>query len=166
MNSLLTKKTKMTENAMYKMLALASLAISFLIPDSAFAGNGQTNLPHWAGAPSSGSPQITTLWLTNITTHTLAINVTWYQSDGTVAPSSALTYMNFTSGNTQLAPGTTGYINIQTSSYNWGYATVAWSNIGSDNDTAGLIGMGEFLQKITSSSFILDSITLNSGHSF
>ena len=137
-----------------------------LAPLSAQAGSGKGILPHWVGAPSSGSNQSTTIWLSNITTHTLTVTATFYQLDGTVAPSSALSYGNFITSNTQLAAGTTGTVQIVTSGYNYGYAVGTWQNTGSDNDTLGLIGEGEFYQKLSSSSGLDHSIALNNWQPF
>jgi hypothetical protein len=126
-------------------------------------GSGKAFMPGWLSNQDDDN-QFSVVFLSNITTHTLTVTVTFYQEDGTIAPSSALAYSNFQSGNTEIGPGQTGLVQIATSSVHYGYAVVTWGNNGSDNDLVGLIGSGYHTQSASESS--ANYLTINNGLPF
>ena len=113
------------------------LSVALLFPAIAFAGSGKGISPHWSSF-SSNSP--TYLFVSNITDNYINVDIKFVNKDGnTITPS---TYSNFVSGNTQLAPGKSGYVTVYTSAFDYGFATIEWSNVEGDDDTVALISHG------------------------
>jgi hypothetical protein len=112
------------------LITLASLLIS----SQTLAGNGKAIISHWGSvAPNNASY----VYISNITDNTVNVKVTYYDKDGnTLSPT---TYSNFTNSNTQLASKSTGFLTINTGTWNYGYATVEWSNLEGDDDTVALV---------------------------
>jgi len=109
----------------------------------AVAGSGKAIVPMFGSDNTQPNWQRTNIFLSNITTHNLEVKITVYQEDGTVVPSSSLTYMNFQNSNTTIGAGTSVYLKIDTTGWHYGYAIVEWQNLGTDQDAVGLVGVGQ-----------------------
>lgn len=117
-----------------KFLVVVILSFSQL----AIAGSGKAIVPHWAGLAPGSSP--TLIYLSNISDNNIDVTVTFYNKSGVALSPSG--FDNFINGNTQIAAGNTGYVKIQPSSFNYGYAVIEWKNEGDDNDTVALVAHG------------------------
>lgn len=122
---------------------------------SVFAGSGKTVVPHWMSTGITA----TSVWVSNITDHTLDVTITFYDMHGNALPADL--FYNFQNNNTQIAPGSTGYVTIHADS--WGYAVINWNNIGSDDDTYGLVS---YAQRSDGTTNWRQSIVVNDGRPF
>ncbi|BCB26934.1 hypothetical protein SKTS_18200 [Sulfurimicrobium lacus] len=129
---------------MYSILVACCLSLSF----NAFAGSGKAIVPMFGADTTQPDWQRTNIFLSNITTHALNVQITVYQEDGTVVPSSSLTYVNFQNSNTQIGAGKSAYLKIDTVGWHFGYAIVQWQNSGTDQDAVGLVGAAQRQQAL------------------
>lgn len=120
---------------MYKTLALAGcICLSSAFSAAALAGSGKAIVPHWTGGNNSD----TSVFVSNLSRHNLVVTITFYDQTGTVR--TAENYYGFVSGNTEIAAGGTGYVNIgQAGVIGQGYAVIEWKNRSGENDTVGLV---------------------------
>ncbi|MBB6252845.1 hypothetical protein [Nitrospirillum iridis] len=126
---------------MQTKLASLTLAVSLLSSASALAGSGNAILPLWSANTSTGVSAGTNVYVTNITSHTLNIGMTFYAGDGTVT-SCPVTVSNLTNSNTQIAAGVTAQISVTCSTLTTGIARIQWSNQSTDIDNVGLVAFG------------------------
>lgn len=107
------------------------LACLFLVSANVFAGSGSAVVSHWMATGST----VTSLWVSNITSHDLEVEITFYDTSGTaLSPSS---FFDFQNSNTEIGAGKSGYVSISSDSY--GYAVIKWNNKGTDDDAFGLV---------------------------
>jgi hypothetical protein len=129
------------------MKKLIAIALALTTLNCSFGGQGKGIVPVTISAKGTATPPAydywsTSVWVTNITSHTINVTVTFYGKDGTAMPSSFYNYTNFITSNTQLAPNTTGLIYFTpptTTAQNYGKAVITWTNVSGDDDTVGVI---------------------------
>jgi hypothetical protein len=114
---------------MKKLLFLIVLITSGL---AAFAGSGSAIIPFTGTSRNGSNFASSSIFITNITSHTLNVSVTFYAKNGSVIPTSSLIYDNWTNSNTQIAANSSAYVVLQapgTQSFNYGKAIITWSNV-------------------------------------
>ena len=143
-------------NKSVKLIAVTTF-LSF-VSFNVLAGSGKATLPHW------GSPEAANLFISNITPNHINVNVTFYDKAGNKLPPT--TIGNFVNSNSQLAPNSTGFVAISTSSFDYGYATIEWTNEQGDDDVVALIAHGYRVIKNTSSLRSDIAVPVNNGMPF
>lgn len=135
----------------------------FFLISSAFtamAGNGKAIVPMWY----SNLYQSSVIFISNFSDNDVDVTVTFYQKDGTVATSS-ITYTNWINSNASIGADNTAYINITSSTEQFGYAVIEWTNRGTDDDTVALVAHG-FWGKVLSTKEGSYAIPINNGAPF
>ena len=126
-----------------KLLVLLVSVISLASLPQAFAGSGKaTASAMWLFRSSDGSSwNAGMMFITNITNHTLNVQVTYYNMNGGMYPASYYTIINMINNNTQIAPHSTVkfFVTPTVATQDFGIATIEWQNQPGDNDTVGLI---------------------------
>lgn len=102
------------------MKKLFTILIGLALSASAMAGSGKAVISHWGAVSPHNASYV---YISNITEHTVNVTVKYYDKDGN--PLSPSTFNNFISGNTQLAARSTGFLTIQTGTWNYGFATIS-----------------------------------------
>lgn len=124
-------------------MKIKHLAMSFLMSSAwftpAMAGSGNAILPLWGANSAQGAG--TGVYITNVTSHTLNIGVTFYDTTGAVT-TCPVAATNLITSNTQIAAGATAQIFVTCTTSTFGIARIQWSNQGSDQDTTGLVAVG------------------------
>lgn len=136
----------------------------------AHAGSGKAIVPHWQvyqdGTGSNNNP--TFIFLSNITTHDLVVNITMYNLDGTMFTNGTFQYNNFHASNTEIMAGESAYLKVIGVIGNpnaYGYAVIEWENKNMDHDAVGLVAWGmKFREGMEYNKGY--SIPINSGNPF
>ena len=118
-------------------LKLAALLVATLSIGQAFAGSGKAIVPHWTANSGDRSSHI---FISNISATSVNVSVSFYGKNG--AKLSPSTYNNFTVANTQLAAKSTGYVSIDNSGSDWGFAVIEWSNLEGEDSSVALVAHG------------------------
>lgn len=139
-----------------KYLALSLVVFS----TSAIAGSGKAIVPHWAANDSRQAY----VYVSNITSNAIKVTVTFYGKNGSVVAHK--TPSNFTNGNTELAAGSSSYIGIEPSSFDYGYALIEWENLQGDDNAVALTAHGFRMEINTSSTRSEYAIPINNGQPF
>jgi hypothetical protein len=129
------------------MKSILLLALTIVFQSAAVAGSGSAIVPMTGTYKNGTNFASSSVFLTNVTNHTLNVTVTFYAKDGTVVSSSSLVFDNWTNSNTQITANNSAFVVLQaptTQSFNYGKAVITWSNSGTDNDTFGLIAHASF----------------------
>ncbi|MCW8931537.1 MAG: hypothetical protein OQL19_15020 [Gammaproteobacteria bacterium] len=133
-----------------------------LISNLAFAGSGKAINPHWSGDISTSASTI--IYVSNITDNNINLTITFYGDDGTVVPITS--YTNIINGNTQLAPNSTGEVQIKPSTRKTGYAVIEWENESTDDNVVALVAHALRISVNTSSRRADITIPINNGMPF
>ncbi|WNJ97240.1 hypothetical protein RND59_18720 [Vibrio ruber] len=142
-----------------RLITLIALASSF-ISYSATAGSGKAIIPHWDTWTAG-----TYIYLSNITSHPIQVNVTFYGENGEkIAPT---TYHNI--NNNILAPRSSGF--VSTEMFNLGderrgFGVIQWTNVENDDDTVALVAHGDRVTKAEENARSDLSIPINNGMPF
>ncbi len=144
------------------MRTLKVSTLFFLISSafSAFAGNGKAIVPMWY----SNLYQSSIFFISNFSDNDVDVTVTFYKKDGTVA-TSTISYNNWINTNTSIGADNTASIGITSSTEEFGYAVIEWTNRGTDDDTVALVAHG-FWGKVLSTKEGSYAIPINNGAPF
>jgi len=99
------------------------------------AGDGKARLSHWYGEHLG---MRTFVYLANISSNPVKVNVTFYGKNGAVQ-TQGITYYNFSNGDTELSAKSSGYIKIEPPTEDFGHAVIKWENVGNDDNTKALM---------------------------
>ncbi len=131
-----------------KKLNCIIITLLALCTSYARAGSGKAIVPIAAyGRSSSTAFQSTTLFLTNLTDHSVKVTVTFYGKDGSLLSTSLLTFDNWTNSNTEIGAKKSAYVILSSASntaFNYGKAIIEWENLGGDDDSVALVAHGSF----------------------
>ncbi|MCC2618348.1 hypothetical protein LJ739_18995 [Aestuariibacter halophilus] len=146
-----------------KQLAYLLSVTLFFLSTQSFAGQGKAYVPYWKGQASGSGSNGTKLWISNITNHTVTVDLTFYDSDGNeVSPTFSDGFVN---GN-QLAPKTTVHLKIDHAD-KFGHGLISWSNTNAnDDDAVALIAHGNRTEVSTTYRFGAYGISINNGLPF
>ncbi len=133
-------------------------AIFLLTSFTATAGSGKAIMPSWA---SSGTSNQAYIYISNISESVVNVTVTFYGEDGTKYSPSSTT--GFSSGN-QLSAKSSGYVSLNLSSFNYGFATIEWENSTGD-DAVALVAHGHRVAGVSGGKSIL-AVPINDGRPF
>lgn len=108
-----------------------------------YAGAGKATAPHFqVYKDSSLNETATTVMITNITNHAIKVSVFFYGKDGTLLPSTYMSYNNFTNSNTEIAANNSAYIYLTAPTniaINYGKISIEWANLAGADDTVALL---------------------------
>lgn len=142
------------------LVAMLLLCSSSLV----LAGSGKAIMPSWHAG--SGNYKVSVIFFSNITASTLDVKFTIYGKDGTTI--SPTVYGGLINGNTQLAPHSSGFIEIRSpGSFNQGYAVIEWENLEGDDDTVAMVAHGYDVGSNNASTYRSDyAVPINNGMPF
>lgn len=147
-----------------EMKNLLIFIITLIVSTSAFAGSGKSIISHWASWGANSVSNLSYVYISNITSHTINVKVKFYDKNGAVlAPSN---YSNFVNGNTQLAGNSSGFLTILVSPYEYGYATIEWWNQENEDDTVALVANSHIVMDVNSNLRSDLVIQVNNGQPF
>jgi hypothetical protein len=105
---------------------------------NAHAGSGKALINGWRISPTEGT--WSSVYVSNISSHNLNVTVKFYNQSGNIISPALIT--NIPNG--ILAAGQSGSFNISPDTCDcYGYGVIVWSNIGTDNDSVGLVSFAE-----------------------
>ncbi|MER2490706.1 hypothetical protein [Catenovulum sediminis] len=147
---------------MLKKIKILAIAACGLVASSmASAGQGKAIISHWGSvAPHNASY----VYVSNISENTVNVKITYYDKDGNALSPS--TFSNFVASNTQLLPKSSGFVSINTGTWNYGYAVVEWSNLDGDDDTVALVANAHRVMDVTTGLRSDLVIQVNNGQPF
>lgn len=147
-----------------KLIRIASLLVlGAFMSLQVFAGTGKAVVSHWYAYSFEGNTQNSNIFISNITQNNLKVTVTLYNKDGTIK-TSGLEYKNFQNNNTEIGARKSVNLKITGGSISeYGYAVIEWGNIGTDDDTVGLVAWADWAQDSPSRAY---SVQVNNGNPF
>lgn len=142
------------------IIAVALVLFSSL----SFSGSGKAIMPSWHAG--SGTLKVSAIFFSNITSNTLNVKFTVYGKDGAVL--NPTIYGGLINSNTQLAPNSSGFIEIQSpSSFNQGYVIIEWENIEDEDNAVAMVANGYNVGSNNGSTFRSDyAVPINNGMPF
>lgn len=146
---------------MNRRLVLLLVLMLSLFSQTVHAGSGKSIVAHWLSGSSTNPSAI---FVSNITGNSLVVSVVFYDQSGNVLSPS--TYFNFQNGNTELAPRSSGYVTIATSTLAQGFAVISWSNKQGNDDLVGLVAHATRGETSTALGVYRYSIPVNGGQPF
>ena len=126
----------MKEHVMrFKQLLLAILLLPLSAP--LLAGNGKAMMASW----QVEGRKVAVIFFSNITDNPINVSFTVYGKNGELVEPTR--YGGMINNNTQLAPRSSGFIEMQsTGSFNQGYIVVEWENLPGDDDAVAMLAHG------------------------